>query len=163
MRNVCTILLLFLFPGCLKAKPFINEMTLPNVVDTIPATEDMFICQIPIEASCTKEWTTYLLKNLALDDVASDTIPAGCYTAIIRFVVESSGKISDVVIVKDPGYGLGKKAANVVSKYKGIWTPAMLNGRPTFSYRKQPITFIIEEEEEEEEECTDKLPTELIL
>ena len=40
----------------------------------------------------------------------------------------------------------GKKAMNVISQYKSRWHPAELNGHPTFSYRKQPITFIVEEE-----------------
>lgn len=131
--------------------------------DTQPAkdTEEFFGCILySVPSFDNKEWRDYLMSNLELDSGEVDTIPAGKYTANIQFVIDNEGKISDVLIKSDPGYGLGKKAMDIISKYKGQWQwTASPYGRETKNYRIQPITFVVEEADE----CEDELPAQAIL
>jgi hypothetical protein len=111
-------------------------------------TEEFFGCILySVPSFDKKEWRGYLMNNLALDSAAVDTIPAGKYTANILFAIDNEGKIADVLIKNDPGYGLGKRAMDIISQYKGQWQwTASPYGRELKSYRVQPVTFIIEEE-----------------
>ena len=45
--------------------------------------------------------------------------------------------------MNDPGYGLAKKALNVVSSYKGEWKSANQCGRNVKAYRTQSIVFSV--------------------
>ena len=85
-----------------------------------------------------------------------DTIPVGTYTVIVRFMIDKKGWIKNVLIEKDPGYGLGKRVLKVVSAYKGRWNPEKQNGHPLNSYRRQPVTFPVED-------CNKKLQWNTIL
>jgi hypothetical protein len=103
-----------------------------------------------------EKWKEFLISNLALDDASLDTICAGTYRVMVQFVVKSSGQLDDIKIIMDPGYGLGERVKNVLSRYKERWKPAVFNGRPSISYHKMPIVFMVEEEEEEK--CNEPLP-----
>ena len=96
----------------------------------------------------TKDWTRFLQTNLMLDSVSMDTIPAGCYTVTIRFAIDKTGYITDLSVIKDPGFGLGAKVLAIVSHYKGRCEPARLDGKSVKSYRSQPITFVVDDEDE---------------
>ncbi|HNU13056.1 MAG TPA: hypothetical protein PKI55_01275 [Chitinophagaceae bacterium] len=123
------------------------------------ANELLYFCILEIEAKADQnEWQTYLLKHLELDSLAMDSIPPGRYKLMAQFEIGISGKIANVRILNDPGFGLGYRVASVISASKGLWKPATINGLPVKSYRTQPITFVIEEQEE----C-EKMPIGLTL
>ena len=96
-------------------------------------------------------WRAYLEKNLQPDSLLLDTVPAGCYTVKVSLVIDINGRITDVIIVKDPGHGLGGWIKTCIEAYKGKWKPAQINGRPVKSYHMQPVTILIEEEKEKKE------------
>jgi len=57
----------------------------------------------------------------------------------VKFVVEIDGRISDVKVLRDIGYGTGNEAIRVLTNY-GVWIPGVQRGikvRTTFSL---PIT-----------------------
>ncbi len=116
------------------------------------------VCIFPEEPSVDLEkWVAYLNDSLVLDDASMDTIPAGRYTVIVRFEVGERGKLNNITILKEPGYGLGERVKKTISNSQGIWKPVIeKNGKITRNYRIQPITFLVEEECEE-------LPAEIIL
>ena len=167
----CTAILLFLLPifSCSQVKKFVQESQ-ANIREKEEQEqlnlrgEDITGFHIGcMEQSATVDsqiWENYLKSNLVLDDASLDTIPAGNYTVFVQFVIDKEGKIGDASINKDPGYGLGQKVVKTISGYKGLWKPALSNGRLILSYRLQPVTFIVEEEKEE---CEDEFRSELIL
>jgi len=122
---------------------------------------DIIICEFPPESYPLKDWKEYLIQSLQLDSLAVDTIPPGRYQAAVQFVVGADGSIGDVKIVNDPGYGLGKKAADVIAAYKRKWHPAEQSGRFVKSYRKQAVDFVIEGEEDDD--CEEIKPDDVIL
>ena len=113
--------------------------------------ETLYQCILVVEPSSQPDfdtWSRYLQTNLELDSAEVSKIPAGKYTVFIQFIVEADGRLSDFKIVKEPGYGLGEKVLKVFSNYNGRWKTAEQSGIPVKSYRKQPVTFVVEEEDE---------------
>ncbi len=79
-----------------------------------------------------------------LENAARKGMKAGQYTVNVRFLVEKDGRMSDVIALDDPGFGLGK-AAQTVIRTGPRWKPGELNGKKVRSYHTQPITFQISE------------------
>lgn len=91
-------------------------------------------------------WVKYLQQKLILDSAQIAAIPAGRYEVCIQFSIGQDGKINDVNIFKDPGYGLAQFAAGVVRDYKTEWRMDKELDPSGVSYQMQPFTFLIEEE-----------------
>ena len=105
--------------------------------------------KVEIEAGTnTKEWETYISKNSHLPDSVQTKIPEGIYKAIVEFIVDIHGNLGQVKLKTDPGYGLGKKAVNIIKGYHGEWKPASQCGRLVRSYKEQLIIFKIEKRSE---------------
>ena len=64
----------------------------------------------------------------------------------VSFVIERDGSITDINILKDPGYGLGKEAIRVLKSIKAKWTPGVLNGKTVRTAYNLPITIKTEVE-----------------
>lgn len=61
-------------------------------------------------------------------------------TVVLQFIVDNTGKISDVNIKKDIGSGCGKEAVRLV-KAMPQWRPAKQDGKPVSSYYSLPVVF----------------------
>jgi protein TonB len=59
-------------------------------------------------------------------------------TVVVQFIVDKEGNVSDVEALSGPA-PLQKEAIRVI-RLSGKWEPAIQNGRPVRSYKKQPIT-----------------------
>jgi protein TonB len=74
-----------------------------------------------------------------------DTIPPDRYTVFVQFTVDENGKLSNVSILKEPGYGLGDRVKKLILNCYGIWKSVIDDrSRVVAIYRKQLITFIFE-------------------
>jgi protein TonB len=95
-----------------------------------------------------EEWQKFLGANLQpiIENVAKKGAAPGQYTTLIRFLVQKDGKLSDFMVVKDPGYDLGNACLELLMKGSPEWHPAEQNGKKVNSYHTQPITFVIAEE-----------------
>ena len=102
--------------------------------------------QIPAEfPGGTIAWTRYLERNLNQNIPLQEGAPAGRYTVIVSFTINSDGAISDVQAENDPGYGTKAEAIRVILKGPS-WKPAIQNGRSVIYRHKQSITFVVNEE-----------------
>lgn len=63
--------------------------------------------------------------------------------AIVSFVVNTDGSLSDIQIVRDPGGGCGMEAVRVVSKM-AKWTPGQLDDQPVKVKFHLPVRFKLE-------------------
>ena len=88
-------------------------------------------------------WRLFLQQNLNPLVAVDNRAPAGTYTLIVKFLVNTDGTLDDVKVEDDPGYGMGKEAIRVIKK-SGKWTPAIRYGRYIKAYRRQPIAFSID-------------------
>lgn len=68
-------------------------------------------------------------------------------TAIVQFVISSTGNIDNVKILKNPGGGLGEAAKKVVEEMvgqAGKWTPGMLKGKNVSVIHTLPVKFLLQ-------------------
>jgi len=89
-----------------------------------------------------KALLTFLSSKLNYPALARENGISG--TAVIRFVVEKDGSLTNLEIVKDPGGGLGKEALRVVKLMNNMdekWTPGKQNARPVRVQFNLPVKF----------------------
>ena len=99
---------------------------------------------VQIQARFDGNWERFLIRNLDPEVPLDNGAPPGKYTAIIQFVVDLDGSISQIVPLTSHGFGIEEDAIRVIQRSKK-WEPGIQNGYPVKSYRNQPITFIVEE------------------
>ncbi len=86
-------------------------------------------------------WTKFLQKNLKADVPIKNEAPIGQYQAIVLFIVDKDGSISNLKPETRLGYGMEDELVRVLGM-SGKWIPATRNGIPLKAYRRQPITFL---------------------
>ncbi len=62
---------------------------------------------------------------------------------IVNFIIDTSGNISDITVVKGIGGGCDEEAKRVIS-LMSKWTPAIQDGKPVSFKYTMPILFSIE-------------------
>lgn len=65
-------------------------------------------------------------------------------TVHVQFVIEKNGELTDVVSLREVGYGLDEEAIRVV-ELSPPWTPALQRGRPVRLKKIVPIKFRLRE------------------
>ncbi|MEO5683107.1 MAG: TonB family protein [Chitinophagaceae bacterium] len=123
-----------------------NEMNkydaLHTIADTVPAVhqERVTFTKVEIEPEYPggrEGWTKYLLKSVQYPEAAVKKNLQG--TVVVQFIVDTSGKISDVKAISGPEE-LKAESIRTVKK-SGIWLPARQNGLKVRAYKRQPIVF----------------------
>ena len=107
--------------------------------------DDLPFTKVEKEAEYAGDWMRFLTTNLRGEVPVDNGAAPGNYQVIVQFVVDVNGAVSDIRIVKDPGFGMGTEAIRVIKK-SGKWKPAVQNGNIVKAYRKQPITFQVLEQ-----------------
>jgi protein TonB len=103
--------------------------------------EDKIFTKVEIEASFPggpSAWTKYVQKAI---EANQDEFTESDYgTCVVKFIVDKSGKVSDVEATTMKGSKLAEVATNAIRKGPN-WTPAQQNGRYVNAYRLQPVTL----------------------
>jgi protein TonB len=105
--------------------------------------EDEIRAIVQVQAKYVGNWEKFLLRNLNAEIPIDNGAPPGRYTAIIQFVVDLDGTVSDVKALTSHGYGIEEEAVRVLRK-AAKWEPGIQDGYAVKSYRRQPITFVVE-------------------
>ncbi|NDP26022.1 MAG: energy transducer TonB [Flavobacterium sp.] len=58
----------------------------------------------------------------------------------VAFVIEKDGSMTDIKVLRDPGYGLGREAIRVLKSLKTKWSPGMIGSKPVRTSYNLPIT-----------------------
>ncbi|KOS07538.1 hypothetical protein AM493_16915 [Flavobacterium akiainvivens] len=82
----------------------------------------------------------FVRKNFRNPDVDRETN----LKITVSFVVERDGSLSNIKVLKDPGYGAGKEAERVLKSLKTKWNPGIQNGKPVRANYILPITMKIQ-------------------
>ena len=85
-------------------------------------------------------WRSFLENKSNPEVLIQHGAPTGNYTAVITFIVNKDGKISEIFCEKSPGYGVCEEGKRII-KLSRKWRPAMVNGLPVASIKSQPITI----------------------
>ncbi len=89
-------------------------------------------------------WREFLEQHVHPKVPAKHKAPPGNYTVTIRFLVDKTGKVTEVEALNDPGYGTAEDAVNAF-KHTPNWIPAIQNGKPVIYRQKQNITYQVTE------------------
>jgi antitoxin component YwqK of YwqJK toxin-antitoxin module len=87
-----------------------------------------------------KGWISFLTKNLDAMVPIRNNVGAGYYTALVKFIVNTDGSISDITPVTSLGFGMEQEVVRIMKK-SPRWIPAVQFGRKVKAYRIQPVTF----------------------
>lgn len=102
---------------------------------------DKIFTKVEIEASFPgglAAWSRYVTKAIQSH---IDEFSEGDYgTCVVRFIVDKTGKVSDVQATTMKGTKLAEVAVNAIRNGPN-WTPAQQNGRYVNAYRLQPVTL----------------------
>lgn len=83
-------------------------------------------------------WTKYVTRAITEHQ---DEFGEGDFgTCVVKFIVDKSGKVSQVEATTMKGSKLAEIATNAIRKGPN-WTPAQQNGRYVNAYRLQPVTL----------------------
>lgn len=81
----------------------------------------------------------YVHRNFNVPEVDRDMTAR----IIVSFVVEKDGSLTDIKVLKDPGFGLGKEAIRVLKSMKKKWEPGVQNGKNVRASFTLPIAINI--------------------
>lgn len=106
----------------------------PALVTTKPTVEQQITEEAPIIYQAVEvkpeypggmaAFYKYISQNFRVPEVSHD-IEARVY---VSFVVERDGSLTDIKILRDPGYGTGEEAVRVLKKMPK-WKPGVQNGK----------------------------------
>lgn len=104
--------------------------------------EDRIFTKVEIDASFPggpDAWTKYVQRSVEanLDEFTESDFG----TCIVRFVVDKTGKVSDVQATTMKGTKLEEIATNIIRRGPN-WIPAQQNGRYVNAYRLQRVTIL---------------------
>jgi protein TonB len=77
----------------------------------------------------------FVARNFNAVDLNNETI----LTVYVSFVVEIDGTMTDIVVLRNPGYGMDKEAIRVLKSLKTKWEPGIKNGKPVRTQYTLPI------------------------
>jgi len=97
-----------------------------------------YVEQMPDFPGGQTELMKFLQKNLRYPPAARENGIEG--RVVLQFVVDESGNISDIQVLRDIGGGCADEAIRVV-KMMPPWKPGKQNGNPVKVYFKLPVTF----------------------
>lgn len=89
-------------------------------------------------------WRTFLVEHVHVTVAANHKAPPGNYTVEVSFMVDTTGKVTNVKIDQDPGYGTADDVLKLF-KHSPNWIPAMQNGKKVIYRQKQRIMYQVTE------------------
>lgn len=119
-------------------------VTIPDQMPRFPGCEDGVGDNNAKKACADKNLLAFIYANIQYPAAARELGVGGM--AVITFVVEKDGTISDIKILRDPGAGCGKEAQRVVKLMNDLnkkWTPGKQRGRTVKVRYNLPVKFAI--------------------
>lgn len=115
-----------------EVKTFVDRMPLFVKCDDLTSEKELRSCS-------DKEIIKFITKRIKYPVLAREQGVEG--TVVIKFVVGKDGQISDINILKEPGYGLGEEAMRIVKKLPKWERGGSQRGRKVKVYFTLPIRF----------------------
>lgn len=115
------------------------ETETPNTIDyntTVVSTAALD--KMPEFPGGIKKFYNYVGNNFEKPDIDD----LSTFKVYVSFVIERDGSMTDIKVIKDPGYGFGKEAIRVLKSLKTKWSPGMINSKPVRTSYTLPITVV---------------------
>lgn len=85
-------------------------------------------------------WLRYLETKIHPNTPANNGAPAGNYVVTVFFIIDTIGNVTNVRLLKDPGYGIATDALQAF-QHAPAWLPAFQQGRHVYYLTSQDITY----------------------
>ncbi|MDR6846647.1 energy transducer TonB [Flavobacterium granuli] len=108
----------------------------PGITDSTILTSNM-VDKMPEFPGGIKKFYTYVGNNFDSSDLETEN----AIRVSVSFVIEKDGSMTDIKVLKDPGYGLGAEAIRVLKSLKTKWSPGMYEGKAVRTSYNLPITI----------------------
>ncbi|MEM7102468.1 MAG: energy transducer TonB [Bacteroidota bacterium] len=115
--------------------------TIVQQMPRFPGCEDIGGSDDDKKKCAEKKMLEYIYKNIKYPSIARENGIEGM--AVVSFVVDKKGKITDPKVVRDPGGGCGKEALRIVQSMP-TWTPGKQRNRPVKVQFNLPVRFKLE-------------------
>lgn len=109
------------------------------VIDTTE-NGDTIHSKLHIDPHYPGDWRKFVRENLRADIGRKNGAPVGTHIVMVKILVDTFGKVTNIKPMTKRGYGMEEEAVRVI-KLSGKWIPGILNGKKVFAYRKQPFMF----------------------
>ena len=115
--------------------------TLPaSIIPDNTPTVASLLDKMPVFPGGIDKFRQYIGNNFEKPEVDIDKT----ITLIVSFVIERDGAMSEIKVLRDPGYGLAKEAIRVFKSLKTKWEPGILDGQKVRTAYSLPIAIKIE-------------------
>lgn len=121
-----------------QTSPAPTERTYPITADTSKGKVYVAVQIQPSFPGGEAAYADFLKKNIKYPTEAKQRDVTG--RVFLQFIVEMDGSLSNIVTLRDPGYGLGAEAVRVM-KLSPKWKPGSQNGRLVRVQFTVPINF----------------------
>jgi protein TonB len=72
-----------------------------------------------------------------------ESVPAKEYNTYVTFVIEKDGSMTNAVIKRDPGYGVGNEVLRALKEVDQKWKPGLMNNNDVRVLYSVPVTIQI--------------------
>jgi hypothetical protein len=87
-------------------------------------------------------WNKYISSKIGTPDRFVKNMPTGRYVVTVSFVINKTGKVQDVVLLKSVEWSADAEVFKAIEN-SPVWTPAMQKGLPVLYRQKQNISFAV--------------------
>ena len=124
---------------------FIAYCTSATIFSSLAQTTDSPRDSIPASfAGGEYAWRLFLMKNQKIPDFFIKMGVNAKVACRVQFIIDTSGKFSDVKITKSGCCGTDEEAIRIITASEGHWSPATLHGKPLSSTITQPFVFQVD-------------------
>jgi len=116
----------------------VEETKEEKIVETVKEDAYTFVEEMPSFPSGNDELMRFIVSNIVYPEIAKRAGVAG--KVLVQYVVEKTGDISDVTVLRGIGAGCDEEAVRVVKLMPG-WKPGKQNGKPVRVRMVVPIVF----------------------
>ncbi len=111
--------------------------------DTADAIEKVYTAAEEPPTYTNGSWRKYLERKVNAQIASDNKAPVGIYKALIQFIIEKDGSLSNIQAVSNHGYGIEQEAIRII-KSSAKWNPAKINGEAVRYVYNQPVTFMVD-------------------
>lgn len=135
MRAIVLLILLAL-SGTMYAQAAGDPPKMQDL-STDPVTESAGLDMKPDYPGGIKEFYSFISRNFSVPEVDKDMLAK----ILLSFVVEKDGTLSNIKVLRDPGYGMGDEAVRIFKLCPEKWIPGYKNGKPVRCSYTIPINI----------------------
>lgn len=107
-------------------------------------TASMQVQRVPQYLHGKQAWEIFLKKNIRMQIPLQNGAMPGPYLVTVAFIVHTDSTVSDIQVIRDPGYGMGAEAMRVI-KLGGKWIPGMKGDKVVTFAQMQDVLFRVNE------------------